>query len=544
MFLKILSMLILIFVTGGACLSFADTIELDNGRHVEGRLYVIKDGYHYIRIHKALVDRVRYAARPAKPDTLMLKSGLALQGKITAYIDDEYYIRIPSQQVKEVTAEQQSAAARSESVYSSISAITKFKEGLILRIHGSNTIGASLAPAFAKAYLIKAGAANLQEVAEKDEEVTVQGILPGNSKASVIEIHSHGSATAFIGLENKKCDIGASSRKISGPESAKLEFLGDMTSDKNEHVIGLDGIAVIVNKSNPVFKLGKDDIRKIFSGEITDWSQLGGKRGPVNVYARDDKSGTWDTFKSIVLGKSKLVPSAKRYEDSTMLSNDVSKDINGIGFIGLPYVLNAKAIAVSDGAEPVAPDRFSIATEDYPLSRRLFFYTPGESGNTYVDSFLEFALSEEGQGIVDRIGFVDLNVKLAQPKSAGDFSEQYLKLTRGADRLSVNFRFRKNSFELDTKGTRDIQRVAAILKSSKNNGRRIMLFGFTDAVGQAEENRRLSERRALAVQKVLLGRGINIKTSDVVGFGRLNPVASNDAEDGRERNRRVEIWIK
>ena len=102
MFLKILSMLILIFVTGGACLSFADTIELDNGRHVEGRLYVIKDGYHYIRIHKALVDRVRYAARPAKPDTLMLKSGLALQGKITAYIDGEMKVVETTQNKKGV----------------------------------------------------------------------------------------------------------------------------------------------------------------------------------------------------------------------------------------------------------------------------------------------------------------------------------------------------------------------------------------------------------------------------------------------------------
>ena len=197
---------------------------------------------------------------------------------------------------------------------------------------------------------------------------------------------------------------------------------------------------------------------------MNDWSLIGGKSGKINVYARDEKSGTWDTFKGIVLGKSALISSAKRYEDSTALSNDVAGDINGIGFIGLPYVINAKAIAVSDGAEPIVPDRFTIATEDYPLSRRLFFYVPDNSTNAYAKSFVEFALSEEGQVLVAETGFVDLNIRLTRPDKSHEFSAQYRKMTEKADRLPVNFRFRKNSYEPDNKALRNLSRIVKYLK--------------------------------------------------------------------------------
>jgi|WetSurMetagenome_2_1015567.scaffolds.fasta_scaffold00246_2 phosphate transport system substrate-binding protein len=522
----------------------ADSIELEGGKTIEGQLYVIKDDYHYFRIHKSTVERVRYSTGPSKPDFLVLKSGIPVSGKVTAFVDDEYFIRIRSGQVRGVTAAQQPIAMKSGSAGRTVAVPPVFGEGVILRIHGSNTVGSKLAPAFAAAYLKKAGASNLEELVVGNEETEVRGYFPGRKNPSVVEIHSHGSATAFSCLEDKRCDMGASSRRIKKAEADKLLSLGDMTGVRNEHVIGLDGIAVIVNKSNLVFRMSREDIKKVFSGEIADWSKIGGNPGHINIYARDDKSGTWDTFNSIVLGKAKLAAAAKRYEDSSALSADVANDINGIGFIGLPYVLDSKALAVSDGAEPVAPDRFSIATEDYPLSRRLYFYTPAGPGSPHVAAFVEFALSEEGQGIVDRTGFVDLNVRLAQPKSARPFSQQYLGLSSGGERLSVNFRFRANSFDLDTKAARDIHRVAKMLKGGKYRGRKVMLFGFTDDIGSVADNRRLSERRALAIKKELGRRGISVMAADVIGFGKLNPVASNVTTEGREKNRRVEIWIK
>jgi phosphate transport system substrate-binding protein len=142
--------------------------------------------------------------------------------------------------------------------------------------------------------------------------------------------------------------------------------------------------------------------------------------------ARDDKSGTYDTFKTLVLGSKKLVAIAKRFEDSRELSDAVVKDLDGIGFIGLPYVRDAKALAVSEnGTRPFVPDHFTVSTEDYALSRRLFLYNASSPASDLARKFVNFALSPEGQEIVERVGFVGQTVAPTQGMSvsAGEESK-------------------------------------------------------------------------------------------------------------------------
>jgi serine/threonine protein kinase len=204
-------------------------------------------------------------------------------------------------------------------------------EGVALRLHGSNTIGAKLAPALVEAFLRKEGAANVRVTSgEKPDEARVSGMLPGNATPTTVEISSHGSSTAFTDLISNGADVGLSSRKIEPDEIQRSASLGDMTSPASEHILGLDGIAVIVNRDNPIDSLTKDQVAKIFSGELIDWSQLQGARGPIKVYARDDRSGTFDSFKMLVLGKSPLVSGAARFEDSLALSDAVARDPAGI----------------------------------------------------------------------------------------------------------------------------------------------------------------------------------------------------------------------
>ncbi|MDO6806331.1 substrate-binding domain-containing protein, partial [Wenyingzhuangia sp. 1_MG-2023] len=86
------------------------------------------------------------------------------------------------------------------------------------------------------------------------------------------------------------------------------------------------GLAIVVHPSNPVSELSVDEISEIFSGGYTDWSQVGGRPGAIHVYARDENSGTWDSFKSMVLGNTPLIASAKRFESNAVLSDEVSAD--------------------------------------------------------------------------------------------------------------------------------------------------------------------------------------------------------------------------
>lgn len=417
---------------------------------------------------------------------------------------------------------------------------------VILRLSGSNTIGAALGPALAEEFLRqRLGATGVKTVpGDKEDEVLVQGILPGESSPKTIEVHAHGSATAFEDLGNLACDIGMASRKIKSDEASRLTAFGDLTSAASEHVVGLDGIAVIVSKNNPVHALTKEQIARVFTGEIADWRQLGGPSAGINLYARDDKSGTYDTFKTLVLGGKRLGANAKRFEDSRELSDAVAKDPDGIGFIGLPYVRDAKAVAVSEnGTRPFLPNHFTVSTEDYALSRRLFLYTASMPTNNLARKFVTFALSAQGQEIVEKIGFVGQNVIPAQgtyiPSEAPD---RYRQLITGATRLSLDFRFQSGSSELDNKAVADLDRVVTFLTDLHYSGQNVLLFGFADGIGASQANEALAKNRANAVAREFEQRGVN--ASAVIGLGSQLPVASNDTPEGREKNRRVEIWLK
>jgi len=413
---------------------------------------------------------------------------------------------------------------------------------VVLKLQGSNTIGAELAPSLAEEFLKKNGAVRTRRIPGKDhEEMMVEGIMEGRRNRAV-EIKAHGSTTAFEGFEAKACDIGMSSRRVKDDEVKKLTPLGKLTSRASEHVLALDGVAVIVNSANPVSTLTMADTQGLFTGKIPEWTALNSsvKAVPVNVYARDDKSGTFDTFKSLVLHKEKLAKGAKRFEDSVQLSRDVSGDPNGIGFIGLPYVKSSKAVAISGGSQPILPTPFTVATEDYSLARRLYLYTPGTPTNPKIRDFVEFALSPEGQAIVEKTGFVPLSVRMGNSYIPANAPERYRQLASGAERLSLNFKFSSDG-QLDNKGYRDLDRVVRALSSKEMQGRQLLLFGFTDASTDAATSLALSHQRVGQVAQELRSRGVMIAAAE--GFGSSLPVADNSSKEGKQRNNRVEIWL-
>lgn len=421
---------------------------------------------------------------------------------------------------------------------------------VILRLHGSNTVGSKLVPKLAEEFLKAQGAEDIQVIpGESPAEKTVVGTLRGQSEPSAIEIAAHGSGTAFEDLETGKTDIGMASRRIKEKEKQALASLGDMTSRASEHVVGLDGLAIITNQANSVDILSEEQIRDIFTGRVTDWSQVGGSSGEITLYARDDKSGTFDTFKELVLRGAELASSAKRFEDSTELSNEVADDVQGIGFVGMPYILNAKALKVFSGSSvPLRPTALTVRTEDYPLSRRLYLYTPARPQNTWVRKFVEFALSNPGQEIVDDIGFVGQALTAeAIPEqkdavAAANLPPAYERLIRDAERLPFNVRFLTGSDKLDNKASRDVGRLVQFMSDRDYQDREVLLLGFADAQGSEDSNLELSRRRARFVESELQSEGIRPAVVD--GFGEELPVASNDTEEGRDKNRRVEVWLR
>jgi phosphate transport system substrate-binding protein len=203
-----------------------------------------------------------------------------------------------------------------------------------------------------------------------------------------------------------------------------------------------------------------------------------------------------------------------------------------------------RVLAIVDGAIAIPPTPFSVATEDYALARRLFLYVPQSGGQSALaKEFADFTVSEKGQQVIDQVGFVSQEIRAESTEFATDLPEEYKQLTKGARRLSLNFRFTKGSTDLDNKAQRDMGRLVAYLKRDVNARSKPMLFGFSDANEAIPMVAlTLSTERADNVADLLIRQGLN--PMRVRGYGSVAAVAANDSEAGRTKNRRVEVWVK
>ena len=417
-------------------------------------------------------------------------------------------------------------------------------QGPALRIQGSNTIGAALGPALVKGLMEHQGLQGVHSEpgAGANEQRVVGKTRQG--KTVTVEVAAHGSSTGFAALKNARADLAASSRPIKDSELVDLEPLGDLKSPDAEQVIAIDGLAIILNPRNPLNTLNTEQLAQIFNGEVSTWEALGGSGGAIHLYTRDDQSGTYDTFKELVLSRrgKPLAGTAQRFESSEALSDAVSHDPQGIGFIGLPYVRQAKAVAIVDGdSQPMLPLTSLIATEDYPLSRRLFFYVPPSSRNPWAKALVDFSQGSKGQAIVAANGFIAQQVQAIGVTPRPSMPDDYQAIARDAQRLTVNFRFEEGSASLDNKARQDLQRVVAYIRSHGKLDKRVTLVGFGDAKNDPQRAALLSKLRAMAVRRELVKSGVVLK--DIRGFGAQMPVAANTADEGRIKNRRVEVWV-
>lgn len=408
-----------------------------------------------------------------------------------------------------------------------------------LRLHGSNTLGETLAPALVEAWFGARGCAGTERHPVAPGHVRLVGT--GGCDLEV-DLQTHGSGTGIKGLLDGDTDLAMASRPVTADEVriGQERGLGELTSPAQEGVVALDGVAVIVHPDNPLRELRVAQVRQLFDGSVRNWSQVGGRSGPVRVHARDDASGTFDTFKGLVLGRQSLRGDAMRYESTRELAAAVAADPDAIGFVGIAGVGQARALAIADAGVAMLPEAFRIAVEDYPLSRRLYFYRAADAA-PLAREFGEFVLSGPMQPLIERGGFVSQEIRAYPDGIRADAPAEYRELVGGAQRLSLNFRFGRGL--VDSKAARDVERLAQFVAQPENRGRRLLLLGFVDEdevspyLAHTLSNDRvdyIADRLAAAGLPVLRARGM----------GGAAPLASDSGEAGRHRNRRVEVWIQ
>ena len=216
-----------------------------------------------------------------------------------------------------------------------------------------------------------------------------------------VTVSESGSGNGAKSLINKTCDIATMSRPMKDNELAAARGKG---VNPVEHIVALDGLSIVVHPSNRVNALTKAQIRGIYMGKYTNWSQVGGPNSAIVMIQRESNSGTADSFKELVMGKEN--PISKRAETQASngaIKSRVASTPAAISYIGLGFVdASVKAVLV-DGVEA---DVKTVKNNTYPVHLFLFFYTNGQPTGA-VKQFIDLPKTAEGKRIISEIGFVN-----------------------------------------------------------------------------------------------------------------------------------------
>ncbi|MES2572171.1 MAG: phosphate ABC transporter substrate-binding protein [Verrucomicrobiota bacterium] len=217
-----------------------------------------------------------------------------------------------------------------------------------LVIKGSDTLGAKLVPQLSE---------------------TFKAANPGTS----FEVAAEGSTTGIAAVIDGTAHIGMSSRHAKATESSLATSKG---VNLKATIVAHDGLGIVVNAQNPVKGLTKKQVEQIFSGDVTDWSAVGGKPGKISIYTRNTSSGTYSDFKELAMQKRDYAGSSQKMAGNEQIAAEVGKNPYGIGYVGMAYLK-------AGGIKTIAID-----------------------GKGEVKSFVDFTLSEKGQSIATQVGFV------------------------------------------------------------------------------------------------------------------------------------------
>jgi phosphate transport system substrate-binding protein len=228
-----------------------------------------------------------------------------------------------------------------------------------------------------------------------------------------VAVTGGGSGTGIAALINATVDMANASRRIKNEERAQANASG---IEPVEHVVAGDAIAIVVHPSNPIDGLTIPQLSAIFSGKLTNWTEVGGEDRPIVLLSRESNSGTHVYFLESVVrqGDSEddtlFSPDTLLMPSSEGISAEVRQNPNAIGYDGLGYVTHDQkvvAVAPDEGEPYVLPTIETVKNGTYPIARGLYIYTAGEPEGI-IREYLDWIMGQQGQAIVQELGFVPL----------------------------------------------------------------------------------------------------------------------------------------
>jgi len=432
---------------------------------------------------------------------------------------------------------------------------------------GASAIGDKLLPGLIQAFADQQDyAVTKTQVDDFRVDYALVEIVSGHTAAR-FSVRVSNSNTGLADLLAEQADIAMSLRAVTQEEVARGQQagMGSFSAPGQNRVIALDALVPVVSPRNPVRQISPEALARVFAGEATNWREFDGIDAPISLHLRTQGSGALFVFQQRIMQPSGrvLAPDITRHPSNQSLVEAVAQDPFAVGLATLSESGSTRALVLAGGCGfRAAAVPAALKADDYPLTAPMFFYIGSRRLPAVGREFLRFSQSPAAQIAILRAGFVDQTIsrtpigrqgeRLANAiRAAGDEVkldelQRLVAAMDGAQRLSVTFRFDGGSSGLTAQSRSNIALLARALETGAIDARELVFVGFSDGEGAAQANRRLSLQRAAAVRDAVIREAATADPSRVSlktdGFGEALPMACDDAEWGRQINRRVEVW--
>lgn len=392
---------------------------------------------------------------------------------------------------------------------------------------------------------------------------------PARIPAARIQAKPSTSSRGLTELAAQQADLVVAARLANPPEilRAQTSGAGYISNPDARRLLALEGLIFIVSPENPVGALSLEQITQIYTGEITNWAELGGLDGPIRRLGRTAGSDIALAFQARFFPEESeriLAPSITLGSDIE-ISTAIQHDPFAIGITGFAGIRNAKPLAIEGSCgQQQFPSAFSLQSGDYPLTRAYYLYASSQRQPIFTRGFLAFLQTDAAQRSITDLGYVgqaisslafsDQQNRAANAIAYSDSDvtlknlKSFIQVFSDAYRLSATFRFGDNSKKIGPRSQRNIRALAEMIEVGDFDGQTLIFAGFSDAQGSAAGNRRISRQRAGQVAELVKAAAsradLSKVTIQVLGMGEVSPLACNSDAHGRHINRRVEVWLK
>lgn len=332
--------------------------------------------------------------------------------------------------------------------------------------------------------------------------------------------------------------------------------------DLSSRVLGLEALVAVAHPDNPLVSISTADLARVLSGEVANWSDLGGPDLPLVQHAT--APGTPSRL-AIEARLGKGLARAQEHASADRVDAAVGRDPYGIAVLPAGAVRAARVLQLTDSCGfLLEPGSLQVKAEDYPLTQATLLLSPKRRLPLVAREFLDFAsgpgadpaLSEAGltgRGL-ERAELVTDGLRLANAiRMAGPAVgiEELQRLTTamlGAERLSLTFRFDGGSRALDAASRNNLADLIRLIEIGTFEDQELVFAGFSDGSGGTQANLDLSRQRAETLREEVAAAVPDLGDLRVSlaseAFGEALPIACDESAIGRQLNRRVELWLR